>query len=339
MEQNTETMDVLSATNEAKKQFSRLGLAFFAGSIVLNVVSIILSLILRRWKPEWLFNANITTLLSSIILYIISMPVVALITRRMPKVNIPKRHMSAGKFLLALIMCYPIMYGSNLIGLIITGIIEMIKGSAVNNELLSAVTDMNMIVIILYMVIIAPVMEELIFRKLIVDRTARYGQGVAVVISGIMFGLFHGNLNQFVYATTLGMFFAFLYVKTGNIKITIGLHMIINFMGSALVMILMRAIKYDELVELSYNGSPQELLQFYAENLPAWIAYLLYLCLIIALVISGIVLLILFRKKLKTSPGEVSLPKGKRFDVVFGNIGMLLFCLFWIGMIIEQLLL
>ena len=57
-----------------------------------------------------------------------------------------------------------------------------------------------MIVTFLYMVICAPILEEYIFRKLIVDRTVKYGQGVAVVLSGLMFGLFHGNLNQFAYA-------------------------------------------------------------------------------------------------------------------------------------------
>ena len=58
-------------------------------------------------------------------------------------------------------------------------------------------TESNMMVTFLYMVICAPILEEYIFRKLIVDRTVKYGQGVAIVLSGLMFGLFHGNLNQF----------------------------------------------------------------------------------------------------------------------------------------------
>ena len=47
-----------------------------------------------------------------------------------------------------------------------------------------------------------------------------------MLFSGLMFGLFHGNLNQFVYAFVLGLCFGFIYVKTGNIRYTIGLHML-----------------------------------------------------------------------------------------------------------------
>lgn len=180
-------------------------------------------------------------------------------------------------------------------------------------------------------------MEELIFRKLIVDRVARFGQGVAIVVSGVMFGLFHGNLSQFMYATVLGMFLAFLYVKTGNIKITIGIHMVINFMGGVVSTLLLKAIKYEELLELSSSGDVNALMQFYMDNLPGWIAYMLYIVFIFAVVIAGIILLIVFRKRFKVETGEVAIPKGKRFMTVFVNLGMLAFCLFWIATIIVQL--
>ena len=341
MEQSQETVktiDNIDTTQEARKQFSRIGLAFLVGSVVINVVHNLLSWVLKQWKPEWADNTNVSLLLSAISMYLIGMPLVVLMVKKMPTVAIPKRKMSIGKFLLALLMCYPIMYCSNLIGTLLTSVIGVLKGSAVNNQLLNVVSDTHMVVIILYMVIAAPIMEELVFRKLIVDRAVRYGQGVAIVVSGVMFGLFHGNLNQFMYAALLGMFLAFLYVKTGNIKITIGIHMIINFMGGVLSTLLLKAIHYEELMELVYGGgSPEALMQFYMDNLAGWIAYMVYALFILAVVITGIVLLIVFRKRFVVEPGEVVIPKGKRFRTIFLNLGMLLFCLFWIGMIIVQL--
>ena len=337
MEQNVETIDVIDTTKDAKKQFSRLGLAFLAGSVVVNVVAYALSFALKQWKPEWLWDTNVSVLLSAISMYLAGMPVMALIIKKMPKADIPKKRMSIGQFLLALIMCYPLVYGSNIVVTIITTVIGILKGSAVNNTVLNVVSDANMVVIILYMVICAPIMEELIFRKLIVDRVARFGQGVAIVVSGVMFGLFHGNLSQFMYATVLGMFLAFLYVKTGNIKITIGIHMVINFMGGVVSTLLLKAIKYEELLELSSSGDVNALMQFYMDNLPGWIAYMLYIVFIFAVVIAGIILLIVFRKRFKVETGEVAIPKGKRFMTVFVNLGMLAFCLFWIATIIVQL--
>lgn len=337
MEQNVEAVGVMDTTQEAKKQFSRLGIAFLVGSVVVNVVAFLLRLALNRWKPEWLWNTNINLLLSAICMYLTGMPVMAILVKKMPKVDIPKRKMSVGKFLIAFLMCYALIFCTNLIGTVLTTIIGVVKGSAVNNTVLNVVTDANIVAIILYMVICAPIMEELIFRKLIVDRTVRYGEGVAIVISGVMFGLFHGNLSQFLYATILGMFLAFLYVKTGNIKITIGIHMIINFMGGVVSTLLLKAINYEELLELAYTGNTREVIQCYMDNLPGWIAYLLYMFLLFAVVIAGFVLLIVFHKRFKVQAGEIAIPKGKRFNTIFINVGMIAFCLFWIITIIYNI--
>jgi len=177
-----------------------------------------------------------------------------------------------------------------------------------------------------------------------VDRTLRYGQGVAIVLSGLMFGLFHGNLNQFIYATALGMFLAFLYVKTGKLKITIAIHMIVNFMGSVVAVLLLKAIKFEELMALEENMSSveaytQHVMQLVMDNLAGYIAYLGYACLIFGSMIAGIVLFIVFRKRFKLEKGEVSIPKGQRFRTVILNPGMLAYCVFWLVMIVLQLFL
>lgn len=322
----------------SRKHFSKLGWGFLIGSVIITVVQYLVSLAVNIWKPEWLTNTTISLLLSVVSMYLVGMPIMIALVYRVPATVIPKKKMKVSHFLLALIMSYSLMYCSNIVGLILTTIIGVLKGSAVNNAVLNVVSDTNVLVIILYMVILAPIMEELVFRKLIVDRTARYGQGVSIVVSGLMFGLFHGNLNQFVYATVLGMFFAFLYVKTGNIKVSIGVHMFINFMGGLVSTLLLKAINYGELVELTYGGAgTEELMEFYMANLPGLLAFILYGFFVFVIVITGIVLLIVFHKRFKLEKGEIVIPKGRRFDIVFINMGMLVFCLFWIGMIIVQL--
>ena len=42
-------------------------------------------------------------------------------------------------------------------------------------------------------------------------------------------------------------------------------------------------------------------------------------------------------KKFKCAPGEITIPKGKRFSTIILNVGMILYCLFWIIQIILQL--
>lgn len=151
-----------------------------------------------------------------------------------------------------------------------------------------------------------------------------------------MFGLFHGNLNQFAYAMLLGMFLAFLYVKTGNLKITIGLHMCINFMGAVVSVLLLKAIHLDEYQEIVMNGGDaQAVMDFMMAYLPGWIGYMVYVLFILAVVITGIVLFIVFRKRFALDPGQI--PKGQRFKTVICNPGMLCYCIFWIVMILLQM--
>jgi membrane protease YdiL (CAAX protease family) len=213
-----------------KKSFSSLGFRFLIGTLVIYAVQMGVMTIVGAVKPEWLQDTTISLILAVLPLYLVGMPVLIAVVKRMPGEAPAKKSITPGQFVLALIMCFALMYCGNLVGTLITTVVGALKGSAVDNALMTYATGSNMIVTFLYMVICAPILEEYIFRKLIVDRTVKYGQGVAVVLSGLMFGLFHGNLNQFAYAFLLGMFLAFLYVKTGELKVTIGLHMCINFM-------------------------------------------------------------------------------------------------------------
>ena len=255
-----------------KKSFSGLGLRFLIGTLIIYAVQIAVVGVVGMVKPEWLDNTTINLILAVLPLYLIGMPVLIALVKQMSGEAPVKKSMKPGQFILALIMCFALMYCGNLVGTLITTVVGTLKGSAVDNALMTYATESNMTVTFIYMVICAPILEEYIFRKLIVDRTVKYGQGVAIVLSGLMFGLFHGKLNQFAYAFLLGIFLAFLYVKTGNLKITIGLHMCINFMGAVVSVLLLKAIHLDEYQEIVMNGGDaQAVMDFMMAYLPGWI--------------------------------------------------------------------
>ena len=80
--------------------------------------------------------------------------------------------------------------------------------------------------LILCMGVIAPIAEEIVFRWLIYLRLRDYmSMGLATVISGVFFGVYHGNLVQAVYAGILGIVFARFLEMTGDLKTSILLHM------------------------------------------------------------------------------------------------------------------
>ncbi len=90
-------------------------------------------------------------------------------------------------------------------------------------EQISAGKDLS--VMIFWMGIVAPVAEELIFRWLVFLRLRDYMRlPAAAMISGLIFGIYHGNILQAVYAAMLGFMFAYLLEMTGNLWSCILLH-------------------------------------------------------------------------------------------------------------------
>lgn len=323
----------------ARKQFSRLGLMFILGTIVIYAVQIVPTVIVSLVKPTWLWNGDISALLSMVPMYLIGMPALILLVKRIPADHVERHEMKPGSFILAAIMCFALMYVFNIIGNFMTTIIGLLKGDIVQNTIQNVANSMSLWLILVYMVICAPFMEEYIFRKLIVDRTVHYGQGVAVLMSGLMFGLFHGNLNQFVYAFALGVFLAFLYVRTGNLKITIALHMMINFMGGFVSSLLTRLIDLEEYTYVSSYGGQDEIMEFVMDNLLGMIGLAGLGFFVIGVTLAGVILLIVFLAmgKFKFGRGAVTLPRGKKFSTMFLNVGMGTYCVFWIVMIVIQL--
>lgn len=324
----------------ARKHFSRMGLGFLAGTIVIFAVQLLAIKIADTWLPGLTDNMNAYLLVTMLPMYLFAMPVLTLLVRWLPSQTPEKHSMKPGQFVLSVIMAFSLMYVANLIGTFLTTFIGVFKNGAVQNTIANVVSETNPLVVFFIMVVCAPIWEEFVFRKLIVDRAVRYGQGTAVVLSGIMFGLFHGNLNQFVYATALGMFLAFLYVKTGKLKITIAIHMLINFMGSIVSSAVLELADMEQLMKLG-TGSMNAMVEYLMENLLGFLCLMVYVVFIYGMMIAGGVLLIVFaaKKRFTFARGEVCIPKGKRFRTVILNVGMALYCVFWTGMIIYQLFL
>lgn len=322
---------------QGRRFFSRLGLMYFLGTLIIYGVQLAVLLILELIEPDMLNNANFSLAATMLPMYLIGMPAMILLIRTVPAQQPAQHKMSAGKWTLGVIMCYSVMYCSNLVGVFLTVLIGLLKGGAVENTLQEITDSVNPVIAAVFMVICAPLFEEYIFRKLLVDRAVRYGQGVAVVLSGFVFGLFHGNLSQFAYATTLGLFFAFIYVRTGKLRYTVLMHMTVNFMGGVVAPALLNLVDLDAMEAALMLQDEEEMMAALMRVLPGLLLLMGYLCCLFGLVVAGIVLLIVFRKKFRTQPCGIALPAGKKFSTVALNAGMLLFILFWVAMIIWQL--
>lgn len=298
-----------------KKEFSGIGIRMLISTVIILALQSGASAILLTLFPQWQGNFAITLVITMLPLYLIGFPISFALLRDKNAPAIEKHTMTAGQLIIAFLMLYGIMIVGNLIGLALTAGIGLLKGSPVQNAMVNLVSGGSLWVTAIFTVLCAPVFEEFLFRKLICSRVVKYGEGVAVVVSGLLFGLFHMNFNQFFYAFFLGCFLAFLYVKTGNLKYTILLHMVLNFFGTVLGGIIM-----------SLDQS----------NPFMMIIMAVYSLCIYGMAIAGIVLLIVKRRKLTLNPGEIVIEKGQRFKTVILNVGMILFCLVLFAIMIAQ---
>ena len=323
----------------SRKDFTKLGLVMFFGTLIIYGVQILSSIIVKN-IPAIYDNADLYFLCNMLPTYIIAYPAIFLMFKIMPvQISQEKKHMKVSHILIAFLICYAGTYLTNLVGNIITAIIGAIKQSEVENVMASLTSQISPWVNFLVVVIAAPVMEELLFRKFIIDRISHYGEGVAIVVSGLMFGLFHGNLNQFVYAFLIGVLFGFIYIKTRQIKYTIILHMIVNFLGGFVSAVLLEVSNYYELMNLlGEEINPDLLMEFMKDNALGLMAFMVYSMLLTGFVVAGIVLFFINKRKFTLLEGEVKLEKGHRFKTIILNVGMILYGLFWIVMIILQLL-
>ncbi|MDO5476577.1 MAG: CPBP family intramembrane metalloprotease [Eubacteriales bacterium] len=70
-----------------------------------------------------------------------------------------------------------------------------------------------------------PFVEELVFRGLLFARLeTAYGLWKAVLLSGLLFGVYHESVIQGIYAFVMGCLFALLYAQTGRFMIPFALH-------------------------------------------------------------------------------------------------------------------
>jgi membrane protease YdiL (CAAX protease family) len=87
----------------------------------------------------------------------------------------------------------------------------------------------NILLVVLYTLIVAPIAEEIVFRGVILHKAGRnvpfWG---ANILQAMFFGLYHQNLIQGLYATLIGLLLGLIYRKYQTIAAPILLHMIIN---------------------------------------------------------------------------------------------------------------
>lgn len=288
----------LVSIQEAKSCFSKLGWALFAMTLCPILIQLLMGMvasILSVLGLDLLSNPWYLWAASSLPLYVVGVPIFLLLIRSVPTHAQPRSQLPAFRFLVLLLICFPVTYLGNLIGTLLSA---ALSGGTAQNGIETYITDGGFLALFTT-IIVAPVVEEFVFRKQLLDRCGRYGEKTAMVFSALTFGLFHMNFYQFFYAFGVGLILAYVYLRTGSLRYPVLIHMIINFLGSAVPLFMMS------------HGLEVYLL---AADL--------------GLAVAGLVVAIINRKNASLSPAPCELPREGRAKTVYGNAGFLVFTLF-----------
>lgn len=300
---------------EHRKFFSRLGFAYLFGSVIICMMQIISAVFFKIAFPD--LYKQYSFLLITGAFYIFCAPAIIILIRQidLPQGTVQKHSLSLLEFMKYFFVTYSGMYCMNLLGNFFIYMISLLKPSGQVTYTVSAQAISNpMWQNVLVMVIFAPLFEEYVFRKMLIDRLSPYGDKIAILLSGLMFSLYHGNLYQFFYTFILGICFAYVYCRTRQLLYPLVLHILINFMGSVVSVYVTKVSET--------TGTYRNILLF------------LYSFIVLSFVLIGIIIFLLDHKKIRLDEGLIALPKGKHIKTIIANPGILLFILFWSGYII-----
>lgn len=144
----------------------------------------------------------------------------------------------------------------------------------------------------LSVVVVAPIVEEIVFRGLIFKQLSKYHVGFAMVISSICFACMHMNVVQGIPTFFMGLVLAYSYWKTGSLVTSMGIHFLNNLFAMfstkmnlsfiTIVLILLAVYvlvtKRDEIKEFIHEEKiPRFYFSFFIKNTAILLFFILFI--------------------------------------------------------------
>lgn len=177
-------------------------------------------------------NTNAILLISSII-YVLIIALIYRIGKKSIVSDLGLKNINMKSFIIAVPLGLAVW-------LINTGILSLVQQAGLvqkyfqaYEEITSTIVQGSIFMTILVVGILVPFAEEFLFRG-VIQKTFSKNMSikVAVIIQGVLFGIYHGNLIQGLYATFLGILFGCITYKSKSIYPAVMMHMVNNSIAS-----------------------------------------------------------------------------------------------------------
>ncbi len=210
--------------------------------LAIALLTVLINVIAAFTRPAALFDEYVfISILSELI---ILMPLMALLPGTksgvLKMLRIKKiKPTTALLSIVYMICCYPIAISMNMISLSVT------SSRAV--EMVTEEIDKPFALIFFLSAVMAPVAEELAYRGIVLGGLKTTGRiFTPILVSGLMFGLNHMNLNQFSYTMVLGIMWGLLVEASGSIFTSLICHVLINGFSTVMAFVTFDSISQIE---------------------------------------------------------------------------------------------
>lgn len=279
----------------------------FAGFMVQNIIVIPVTILLMRLSPYGKTSARMRPLFR-------------------------KPEQSAKWIARWIVIIVGLTFAANFASSITITILNILTNNAIH--VVSIDIDNNIfsqVVIPIATVILAPIFEEIMLRATIANDGQKYGTWSVIIISGIMFGLWHCNIGQTALATVLGAGSAFLLYKTKSIYPCFLVHFSLNIFGT-IASVIIGIIGKDDLENVA------DMVE--SGNVGALIGMLGLFGIIMLLIVSAVILIILefifHRDSFKLEPKHSEVSEIKKLGIYFTSPFTVVAVLFFIGLTIYN---
>lgn len=237
---------------ESENQIRRTNITFLLALFFSQFVPLALQLIPRFQNFPLLYH-QLLSLFPFIVLYFI-------VTRKNP---LDVLQISALPIRSTLLIILLVMLSGVFVG-VITTLSRLIIPETTSN-IIYAVTqgsENNLLAMIVGLAVMPAILEEILFRGIFLSGYREENLLKLSIMNGFMFGLFHLNLDQFVYAFALGIILTYLVVITGSILSGMLFHFLFNLSTPLVVYFLNRADTSPEILAYFKETPPVTNLTF-----------------------------------------------------------------------------
>lgn len=204
------------------KQSIYIALSIYVYEIIIGLILFILDsailTMLGLYQTKYQSSIKYVELITTVITYVIIIKKQVINNKRSLKLKY-KLNIKIYLFSVLILIGYNLVYGNSL-GILIESVDK-------NSWIFKTMSDLmqNSIVAFISMLLVAPVFEEIIFRGIILEQlSVRYSKMMSVLVSAILFGVFHFNFIQGINAFFLGIILGTIYIKTDSLMPCILVH-------------------------------------------------------------------------------------------------------------------